>query len=84
MVEDRVRDRLGELSARLGDADWLDGAFSAGDLMMVTVLLRLKGSGILEEYPNLSAYVARGEARPAYKRAFDAQLAVFTGKPPTG
>ena len=84
IVEDRIRDRLGELSARLGDADWLDGAFSAGDLMMVAVLLRLKASGMLDEYPNLSAYVARGEARPAYKRAFDAQLAVFTGKPPTG
>jgi glutathione S-transferase len=77
-VEDRIRNRLGELSSRLGDADWLDGAFSAGDLMMVMVLRRLDGSGLLEEYPNLSAYVARGEARPAYKRAFDAQLAVFT------
>ena len=84
LVEDRVRDRLGQLSRRLGDADWLDGAFSAGDLMMVSVLLRLKASGILDEYPNLSAYVARGEARPAYKRAFDAQLAVNTGKPPAG
>jgi glutathione S-transferase len=82
LVEDRIRDRLGELSNRLGDADWLDGAFSAGDLLMVTVLRRLDGSGILDEYPNLSAYIARGEARPAYKRAFDAQLAVFTGKPP--
>jgi glutathione S-transferase len=78
ILEDRVRSRLDELSSRLGDADWLDGAFSAGDLLMVTVLRRLGGSGILEEYPNLSAYVARGEARPAYKRAFDAQLAVFT------
>ena len=84
IVENRIRDRLGELSDRLGNADWLDGAFSAGDLMMVAVLLRLKASGLLDEYPNLSAYVARGEARPAYKRAFDAQLAVFTGKPPTG
>ena len=84
VVEDRVRDRLGELSRRLGDADWLDGAFSAGDLMMVAVLLRLKPSGMLDEHPNLSAFVARGEARPAYRRAFDAQLAVFTGKPPTG
>jgi glutathione S-transferase len=84
LVEDRIRDRLGELSGRLGDADWLDGAFSAGDLMMVAVLLRLRRSGILDEYSNLSAYVARGEARPAYKRAFDAQLAVFTGKLPTG
>jgi glutathione S-transferase len=84
VVEDRIRNRLGELSRRLGDADWLDSAFSAGDLLMVAVLLRLKVSGMLDEYPNLSAYVARGEARPAYKRAFDAQLAVFTGKPPTG
>jgi glutathione S-transferase len=84
LVKDRIRDRLGDLSRHLGDADWLDGAFSAGDLMMVAVLLRLRVSGMLDEYPNLSAYVARGEARPAYKRAFDAQLAVFTGKPPTG
>jgi glutathione S-transferase len=80
LVVDRVRDRLGQLSGRLGDADWLDGAFSAGDLMMVSVLLRLKSSGILDEHPNLSAYVVRGEARPAYKRAFDAQLAVNTRK----
>lgn len=72
IVEDRVRDRLGELSGRLGGADWLDAAFSAGDLMMVAVLLRLKASGMLDEYPNLSAYVARGEARPAYRRACDA------------
>jgi glutathione S-transferase len=84
LVKDRVRERLKQLSARLGSADWLDGAFSAGDLMMVSVLLRLRLSGILDEYPNLAAYVARGEARPAYKRAFDAQLAVFTGKPPAG
>ncbi|MBR1248730.1 glutathione S-transferase family protein [Bradyrhizobium sp. AUGA SZCCT0169] len=78
MVEAPVRDRLGQLSRRLGNADWLDGAFSAGDLMMVTVLRRLDGSDMLDEYPNLSAYVARGEARPAFRRAFDAQLAVFT------
>jgi glutathione S-transferase len=78
LVENRVRDRLKQLSSRLNHADWLDGAFGAGDLMMVSVLLRVKSSGILDEYPNLSAYVARGEARPAYKRAFDAQLAVFT------
>jgi glutathione S-transferase len=80
VVEDRIRERLGELSSRLGDADWL------GDLLMVAVLRWLKGSGILilDEYPNLSAYVARGEARPAFKRAFNAQLAVFTGKRPTG
>ena len=78
MVEERIRKRLSELSGHLGDADWLDGKFSAGDLLMVSVLLRLKSSGLLDEYRNLSAYVARGEARPAYKRAFEAQLAVFT------
>ena len=71
-VEDRVGDRLKQLSDRLGSADWLDGGFSAGDLMMVSVLLRLKSSGVLNEFPNLAAYVARGEARPAYIRAFDA------------
>lgn len=70
--------RLSELSSRLGSANWLDDAFSAADLLMVTVLRRLNGSGQLERYPNLCAYVARGEARPAYRRAFDAQLAVFT------
>ncbi len=77
LVDERIRKRLGELSRRLGEADWLDGAFSAGDLMMVSVLQRIRSSGILDEYPNLSAYVARGEARPAYQRAFADQLAVF-------
>jgi glutathione S-transferase len=79
LVRDRIRERLGQLSPRLGDAEWLDGAFSAGDLMMVSVLIRLKRSGLVDEYPNLAAYVARAEARPAYQRAFAAQLAVFTG-----
>jgi len=78
VLDDGIRKRLKALSDRLGKADWLDGAFSAGDLLMVTVLRRAHGSGILEDYPNLSAYVARGEARPAYQRAFEAQLAVFT------
>ena len=84
LVKDRILNRLGQLSCRLGDANWLDGEFSAGDLMMVSVLLRLKSSGMLDQYPNLAAYVARGEARPAYKRAFDAQLAVFVASQPTG
>jgi glutathione S-transferase len=79
LVKDRIRDRLVQLSARLGDADWLDGDFSAGDLMMVSVLLRLRPSGLLDEFPNLAAYVARGEARPAYQRAFAAQLAINAG-----
>ena len=81
LVEGRIRARLDQLSVRLGDADWLDGAFSAGDLMMVSVLLRLRPSGILAEYPSLAAYVARGGARPAYQRAFDAQLAVYNSRP---
>lgn len=79
LVESRIHDRLRDLSAHLADADWLDGDFSAGDLMMAAVLLRLKPSGMLDPYPNLAAYVARAEARPAYRRAFAAQLAVFTG-----
>lgn len=78
MLDQRIHARLNDLSMRLGDADWLDGPFSAGDLLMVMVLRRLGSSGLVEGYPNLSAYVARGEARPAYKRAFEAQLAVFT------
>lgn len=84
LIMDRIRGRLDQLSARLGDADWLDGAFSAGDLLMVSVLLRLRPSGLLDEFPSLAAYVARGEARPAYRRAFEAQLAVFAGQPPAG
>ena len=76
LVMDRIRGRVKQLSVRMDDANWLDGAFSAGDLMMASVLLRLKPSGILDEYPDLAAYVARGEARPAYIRAFAAQLAV--------
>ena len=82
LVGERVRSRLRQLSAHLKDADWLDGAFSAGDLMMVSVLLRARPSGILDEFPKLAAYVARGEARPAYRRAFAAQLAVNTAPPP--
>jgi glutathione S-transferase len=78
IVKDRIRERLGQLSDHLGDADWLDGDFNASDLMMASVLLRLRTSGLLDEYPNLAAYVARAEARPAYQRAFAAQLAVFT------
>ena len=78
ILDERVRGRLGQLSNRLGDADWLDSKFSAADVLMVTVLRRLEGSGLLADYPNLAAYIVRGEARPAYKRAFAAQLAVFT------
>lgn len=76
-LDDIICKRLEGLSSHLGYADWLDGAFSAGDLLMVTVLRRLQGSGLLEERPNLAAYVARAEARPAYQRAFEAQRAVF-------
>lgn len=79
ILDERTRKRLGELSSRLGDHEWLDGAFSAGDLMMVSVLRRLHGSDLLEAFPNVAAYVARGEARPAFQRAFEAQRAVFAG-----
>ncbi len=84
LVKDRIRDRLLQLSARLGDADWLDGDFGAGDLMMVSVLLRLGPSGLLDEFPTLAAYVARGEARPAYERAFAAQWAINAGHSQAG
>lgn len=77
MLDERVRARLRQLAARLGAADWLDGGFSAGDLIMITVLRRLESSGLIDEFPPLAAYVARGTARPAYARAFAAQRAVF-------
>ena len=83
LVKERIRRRLQQLAAYLGNAEWLDDAFSAGDLMMVSVLLRLRRSGILDEFPNLAAYVARGEARPAYKKAFADQLAINTATQPT-
>lgn len=84
LLEARVRTRLQQLSERLGDADWLDGDFSARDLMMMHVLLRLRSTGLLDEFPRLAAYVARGEARPAYRRAFADQLAVNTRAPQAG
>ncbi|NZA26478.1 glutathione S-transferase family protein [Luteimonas sp. SJ-92] len=84
LLEDRIRRRLAQLSVRLGDADWLDGAFSAGDLLMVMVLRRAEGMGVLEDFPNLPAYISRGEARPAYRRAFAAQRALFSDTVPTG
>ncbi|MBP1202218.1 glutathione S-transferase [Duganella sp. 1411] len=83
LIADRIRHRLGQLSAHLGDVEWLDGTFSAGDLMMASVLLRVRPSGILDEFPRLAAYVARAEARPAYQRAFADQLA-FNTRSPTG
>jgi glutathione S-transferase len=84
LVEGRIRERLGQLSTYLGDAECLDGAFSAGDLMMVHALRRLTRSGLMSEYPNIAAYVSRGEARPAFKRAFEAQPAVFAATTPAG
>src|SRR3546814_15737358 len=84
MVDDRVRGRLADLSQRLSDADWLDGDFSVGDLMMASVLRPLRRSGFVDEFANLGAYVDRGEARPAFQRALQAHLANFTGKPPEG
>lgn len=77
LMKERIRTRLKYLSEALGGKDWLDGTFSAGDVMMVLVLRRAEGMGVLEAFPNLMAYVARAEARPAYRRAFAAQHAVF-------
>ncbi len=84
LLDRRARETLGQLSDRLGDAEWLDGAFSAGDLMVIGVLFRCRPTGILDEYPNLASYVARGEARPAFQRAFAAQLALFNRSPQPG
>jgi glutathione S-transferase len=84
MLDERVRSRLDDLSIRLGDAEWLDGAFSAGDLVMIDVLRRAQASGALADYPNLAAYVARGEARPAFQRAFAAQREVFNASEAAG
>src|SRR5690348_2799581 len=81
LIADRIRTRLRQLAARLGDGAWLEGAFSAGDMMMVLALLRLRPSGLLDEFPGLAAYVARGEARPAYRRAYAAQAAVAASLP---
>lgn len=77
LLKERARTRLDSLSRRLGDAEWLDGGFTAGDLMMIGVLFRTKGLELLDNYPNLRAYVSRGESRPAFRRAFAAQRAVF-------
>ena len=82
LVEARMERPLRDLTVRLGDADWLDGAFSAGDLMMVHVLQRLKPSGVLNRHANLAAYVARAEARPAYQRALAAVRAVEAAAAP--
>ncbi|MBE7209442.1 MAG: glutathione S-transferase family protein [Gluconacetobacter diazotrophicus] len=79
VLADRVRERLRELAARIGGNEWLEGDFSAADLLMVTVLRRLGATGLLEEQPELVAYVSRGTARPAYGRAFRAQAAAGGG-----
>ena len=77
---ERIRGRLKQLSERLSDREWLDGGFSAGDLLMINVLRRPSASNLLGEFPNLAAYVARGEGRPAFKKAFADQLAVFANR----
>lgn len=82
-VLERIDERIGELSRRLGDRTWLDGdTFTAGDLLMIAVLRMTDGTDMLAQYPNLKAYVARGTARPAFKAALEAQMAGFTGSPP--
>ena len=80
LLEQRISRRLAPLAARLAQAPWLEGAFSAGDLLMVQVLRRLSGSPLLEAHPALVAYLARAQARPAFARAFAAQQAVFAAR----
>ena len=80
-LDERIRTRLGELSAHLGNQDWLDAEFSAGDIMMVLVLRRADPAR-LAELENLVSYIARAEARPAYQRAYAAQAALYSGEPP--
>lgn len=77
VIEERIRRRLADLAQALAGAEWLEGAFSVADLVMVGVLMRLGGQAVLAEFPTLTAYVARGQARPAYQRAFAAQRAVY-------
>ena len=84
MLLNNIRKRLGELSRHLGDSEWLDGDFSVGDIMMTHVIERARSSGLIEEFPNLTAYLARAEARPAFQRAFAAQRQVFTDQQPAG
>lgn len=81
-IDERIDERLGELADRLGTNEWLDGAFSAGDLLMIAVLRQLHDDGLLDRHPTLAAYVARGEARPAFQEALAEQMAGFTGSPP--
>lgn len=76
-VIDKIRARLDGLAARLGDRDYLEGSFTAGDLLMIDVLRSLENSGVLADYPSLSAYKDRGKARPAFARAMAAQMADF-------
>lgn len=81
-IRERIGVRLGDLSNRLGEREWLDDEFTAGDLLMIAVLRTLEGTDLLAAYPNLAAYVGRGEARPAFRKALADQMAGFTGSPP--
>lgn len=82
-MEQRLNDRLGELGKALGEKDWLDGGdFTVGDLLMVSALRGLRDTGMIEKHPVLAAYVARGEARPAFKRALADHMSVFEGVEP--
>lgn len=83
-IDTRIAERLQGASDRLGAAEWFTGRFSAGDLMMVSVLRIIEGEGLIETFPNLADYVARGTERPAFQRALAAQMADFTGNPPPG
>ena len=79
---ERLESRLKCVSEALGEKDWLEDRFTIADLMLVTVLRQLRGMGIVENFPNLAALVARGEARPAFQRGLSDQLSVFAENKP--
>ena len=81
-AEDFARLKLKRVSEWLGEKDWLEDRFTIGDLLMVTVLRNLRHTNLVAEFPNLAAYVQRGEARPAFQQALSDQLATFKAHQP--
>ena len=81
-AEEFVKLKLGRVSTWLGDKDWLEDRFSIGDLVMITVLRFLRHTSLVDEIPNLAAYLKRGEARPAFQQALSDQLASYAANQP--
>lgn len=81
-AEDFVKLKLKRVSEWLGDSEWLEDRFTIGDLLMITVLRFLRHTKLVDEFPNLSDYLKRGEARPAFQRALADQLATYAANQP--